>query len=176
MNCYVLIGERPQQNRILSDSGTFAMVFDTQQEARNYQKHHPLERFDNPPVEVDRQWMIDQIPQEIAEYLDEGVLPRYADGYRNAADITEFLVNEAVSWRKQELDNFLDGLSERLQQQFNTFATGQTEFYMWLLVSPVRAALITAYIQSVFTEWELKLSRTNQKIGKEAQQWSINGK
>lgn len=48
MNCYVLIGERPQQNRILSDSGTFAMVFDTQQEARNYQKQHPLERFDNP--------------------------------------------------------------------------------------------------------------------------------
>lgn len=176
MNCYVLIGERPQQNRILSDSGIFAMVFDTQQEARNYQKQHPLERFDNPPVEVDRQWMIDQIPQEIAEYLDEEVLPRYAYGYRNAADITEFLVNEAVSWRKQELDNFLDGLSERLRQQFNTFLTGQTEFYMWLLVSPVRAALIIAYIQSVFTEWELELSRTNQKIGKEAQQWSINGK
>ncbi len=103
-------------------------------------------------------------------------MPRYADGYRNAADITEILVNAAVSWRKQELDNFLDGLSERLRQQFNTFSTGQTEFYMWLLISPVRAALITAYTQSVFTEWELELSRTNQKIGKEAQQWSINGK
>lgn len=120
MNCYVLIGERPQQNWTLSDSGTFAMVFDTQQELRNYQKQHPLERFDNPPVEVDRQWMIDQ--------------------------------------------------------KFNTFVTGQTEFYSWLLVSPVRAALITVYIQSVFAEWKLELSRTNQKIGKKVQQWSTNGK
>ena len=175
MNCFVLIGERPQQNRLSNDSGLFAMVFDTRQEAHNYQKQHPLERFDNPPVEVDRQWMIDQIPQEIAEYLDGEVLPRYADGYSKATDITKLLLNEAFSWRKQELDNFLDGLCERLQQQFDTCATGQIGFYTWLLVSPVRAALITAYLQNVFAEWKLELS-TNQKIGKKVQQWSINGK
>lgn len=146
---YVVIGVKKNQYSAAGEVKDFAVAFNTKRAAENYRKQHPLYRFDRPVIETKREWLIDQIPAVVCEYLDTEALPTYADGYHTPNDIAEEIIANVEAWRTRETENFVDGLSENLMSQEPLSETKQL-VYSWIGVAPLHTAMIVAYFDQAF--------------------------
>lgn len=43
-----------------------------------------------------QQELTDLCPQEVAEFINNEVLPEYADGLNTAENVTDFMINDAI--------------------------------------------------------------------------------
>lgn len=152
---YVLLGTKRNQYSVQGETRDFALVFNTELEAKLYRKKHPMYRFDYPIIKVGQQWLINQIPRAVCEYLDEEALPRYADGHRSANEIAEAIQGEIKAWEERQTSNFVDGLSEQLTPQEPITDEAQL-VYGWISELPLHLAMVSAYVQNAFTLWQTK--------------------
>lgn len=87
--------------------------------------------------------LADCCPAEVAEYIDQVVLPDHADGYHNASQI-------CADWRDEAMDRLIHAIkdSESYQKQRADLSLIDA----WISWGP-NAVIAKAYIQEAFDSW-----------------------
>ena len=84
------------------------------------------------------------IPDEVAEFIDEQVMPAYADGKTSAKQIARYMLFDAI----ERVESYASDL-QMYYLHFGNFALVDS-----YIKDTFNLPVIEAFIQSVFNSWE----------------------
>jgi len=100
-----------------------------------------------------QQELADLCPEDVAEFIDNEVLPEYADGFNTAENVADFMIDEAIDrLRILEID---------CTTYYNLYAKIAL-IDPYITLSQNRKILV-AYIQTVFDNWSEEIMTSLKK-------------